>query len=176
MSNVRSLNMRQFKLAGRSGYPWIFLALVVVANGVVFYSVSSPKNIELLVPVTGAVAAFVYFLYTQHLQETRLFAELFHEFNSRYDSLNERLNSIAYREQSSMLSFEDRQVLFDYFNLCAEEYLYFKSGYIDLEVWQSWVSGMRFFAKSPEVLRLWSEELRSSSYYGFTLALLAAET
>ena len=168
--------MRQFNLSSRRAYPWIFVALAVIADVVVFFVVPSPRNVDLLVPVTGAVAAFVYFLYTQHLQETRLFAELFHEFNTRYNDLNEGLNDIAYREQSSMLSLEDRQVLFDYFNLCAEEYLYFKSGYIDLEVWQSWVSGMRFFAKSPEVLRLWSEELRSSSYYGFSLALLSAET
>lgn len=165
----------QFILADRSRYPWIFLALAVSANCAVFYFAPSPKNIELLVPTTGVAAAFVYFLYSQHLQETRLFADLFHQFNERYNRLNDKLNDIVSREQHSMLSAEDRQVLFDYFNLCAEEYLYFKSGYIDREVWQSWVSGMRFFARSPDVLRLWSEELGLASYYGFNLALFAAE-
>jgi hypothetical protein len=59
-------------------------------------------------------------------------------------------------------------------NLCAEEYLYFKSGYVDAEVWQSWLRGMRFFAAKPEILSVWKEELASGSYYGFSLALLDA--
>ena len=166
---------RQFILAERSRYPWIFLALVIAASAFVFFFAPAPKNVELLVPTTGAVAAFVYFLYSQHLQETRLFAELFRQFNERYDHLNEKLNSIVSRKNESMLSEQERQTLFDYFNLCAEEYLYFKTGYIDREVWQSWVGGMRFFSKSPDIGRLWAEELKASSYYGFTLAMLNTE-
>lgn len=165
---------RQFILAERSRYPWIFLILATMANTLVYFSASVPKNVELLVPTTGVVAAFVYFLYSQHLQETRLFVELFQRFNERYDGLNDKLNSIAGRENKSMLSQQERQTLFDYFNLCAEEYLYFKTGYIDCEVWLSWVDGMRFFSEFPDIGRLWADELKSGSYYGFTLALLNA--
>jgi hypothetical protein len=71
-----------------------------------------------------------------------------------------------------MLAADDKQLLYDYFNLCAEEYLYFKSGYVDAEVWQSWLRGMKLFASNPEIRRLWQEELESGSYYGFTLALI----
>ena len=163
---------RQFILADRSRYPWKFLALAIVTNGLILYFVPSPKNVELLVPATGAIAAFVYFLYSQHLQETRLFAELFQQFNERYDRLNDKLNGIVSREQQSLMSAKDRQILFDYFNLCAEEYLYFKSGYIEREVWESWINGMRYYAKSIDIRRLWGEELESGSYYGFSLVLL----
>ena len=166
---------RQFILADRSRYPWIFLTLAIFANGFIFYVVPSHKSIELLVPTTGVVAAFVYFLYAQHLQETRLFVELFQQFNERYDRLNDRLNEIVSRGQQSMLSAQDRQILFDYFNLCAEEYLYFKSGYIERQVWRSWVNGMRYYSKSVDVLHLWEEELKSDSYYGFSLALFNEE-
>lgn len=67
------------------------------------------------------------------------------------------------------LSFSDRQVLFDYFNLCAEEYLYHKSGFIDSDVWTSWIHGMRVFAAAPRIRSLWEAELNAGSYYGFTL-------
>ncbi len=69
---------------------------------------------------------------------------------------------------------EDTQVLYDYFNLSAEEYLYFKSGYIDGEVWAAWLRGMKYFATRPAIRRVWAEELQSGSYYGFTLAIIDA--
>lgn len=163
---------RQFILADRNRYPWIFLVFATVANAFIYFSAPIPKNIELLVPTTGVVAAFVYFLYSQHLQETRFFAELFWRFNERYDRLNDKLNSIVGRDNETMLSQQERQTLFDYFNLCAEEYLYFRTGYIDHEVWLSWIGGMQFFNKCPEINRLWVEELKAGSYYDFTLALL----
>jgi hypothetical protein len=66
------------------------------------------------------------FLYSQHLQETRLFTELFQTFNERYDRLNHSLNEIAGSARVG-LSADSQQLLMDYFNLCAEEYLYFRS-------------------------------------------------
>lgn len=70
------------------------------------------------------------------------------------------------------LALADKQVLFDYFNLCAEEYLYYKTGFIDEEVWASWLRGMGAFAKVEHIRSLWQAELEAGSYYGFTLDLL----
>ena len=64
---------------------------------------------------------------------------------------------------------DEQKTLFDYFNLCAEEYLFYKAGYIDEEVWQSWLRGMAYFASNSRVLNLWREEIREQSYYGFPL-------
>ena len=97
---------------------------------------------------------------------------MFREFNQRYDGLNSRLNALLERDGSLLLTPEDKHLLYDYFNLCAEEYLYFKSGYIDSEVWNAWMRGMRVFAKNEEVRRVWEAELANGSYYGFSLEVI----
>lgn len=165
-----------FNLRQRNYYPWLFLGLVVAANAIAFFLLPFilPAKIspELLLSITGSIAALVHFLYSQHNSNTERFIGLFRDFNARYDRLNNNLNALRLKDGSVLLTAEDKQLLYDYFNLCAEEYLYFRSGYIDTEVWQSWLQGMKLFALNAEIRRLWSEELHSGSYYGFSLALI----
>lgn len=113
------------------------------------------------------VATFVFSVQKQQLEELQLFNDLFKGFNRRYDRLNEQLNHIRYDQQLLKPEVE-REVLFNYFNLCGEEYLYFDKGFIFPEVWQSWKNGMKFFRQNPRIKKLWDEELRSGSYYGLT--------
>jgi hypothetical protein len=161
-----------FHLRRRTWYPWVFVGLVAVGNSAGYALLKPTKPLELFISITVAVAGFVHFLYSQHHQETQLFTTLFNRFIERYDTLNEKLNAIVARDKETHLSSENIKTLFDYFNLCAEEYLYYESGYIDQEVWLSWVRGMKFFAKDAKVRELWQAELSSGSYYGFKLALL----
>jgi hypothetical protein len=159
-----------FSLKQRNYYPWLFLGLGVAANAIAVLAFPSQFTPSVLITVTGAVAALVHFLYAQHNHNTERFITLFREFNSRYDKLNDRLNALLAKSQALLLTGEENRLLYDYFNLCAEEYLYFKSGYIDSEVWTAWLRGMRIFATHKEIRRLWEEELSSGSYYGFTLS------
>ncbi len=46
----------------------------------------------------------------------------------------------------------DEKILYDYFNLCAEEFLFQEADYIDEKVWQSWLRGMAHFAEDPASL------------------------
>ena len=92
-----------FHLSRRAWYPWLFLGLAVVANGVGYVWLQPAKPIEQFILVTGAVAGFVHFLYAQHYQETQFFASLFQKFNERYDMLNERLNAIIERDKERTL-------------------------------------------------------------------------
>jgi hypothetical protein len=160
------------KLRNRRLFPWLFL---LAAAGGCALLVLAPKDrqLELIWGVLGASGGFIGFLYSQHLQETQLFKQLFTEFNRRYDSMNEQLENIRRRPQGEPLKPEECRRLVDYFNLCAEEYLFYQSGYIDLDVWKSWARGMLYFAKDPEIRRLWDEELNADSYYGFRLEALA---
>lgn len=125
--------------------------------------------------LAGVALSFVYFYQSQRLEQTRLLKELVTDFNARYDRLNEVLNRIV-EQGNTMGSHEERSMrayLDDYFNLCAEEYLFFKRGYIPVEVWESWQRGMRtFYQSSPQIADRWEQELRSGSYYGFDLSLL----
>ena len=122
----------------------------------------------------GSIAAFFHFLYAQHKSNTDRFVALFKKFNSRFDTLNDDLNRIRELSPNTLLEPKDKQRLYDYFNLCAEEYLYFKSGYVDAEVWSSWLRGMAHFASSDAIRQIWDKELQQGSYYGFKLSLLPA--
>jgi hypothetical protein len=117
---------------------------------------------------------FAHFIYSQHHQDTQLFVDLFNKFNERYDKLNEKLNAITTRENPALLLPHHIKTLYDYFNLCAEEHLYYAAGYIDHDVWLSWVRGMKYFASDVEIRKLWQKELSSNSYYSFKLGLLDA--
>ena len=161
-----------FRISSRRWYPALFGAVVIIVDGLVIWLAPPAQAFALLFTGTSVIGGLVYFMYTQHLQETRLFAELFRQFNERYDKLNGPLNAILLRRTDSMLELSEQQVLYDYFNLCAEEYLYFKSGYIDSEVWASWLRGMLIYLSSKEIQRLWEAELEAGSYYGFKLSLV----
>lgn len=88
-------------------------------------------------------------------------------FNGRYDNLNHALNDIISAPPKQELSPEQRDDLFKYFNLCAEEHFFYKAGYIDSDVWGSWYRGMKVFFKHPLVRDLWELDCEADSYYNF---------
>lgn len=154
------------RLHNRRWYPLVFLVgstAVVVA----WLRFAAGQRPELLVSAVGGVAGFTYFIYRQHLDEAKLFKELFGEFNARYDALNDDLNAILFGPHEGSLPVNEREPLFSYFNLCAEEYFFYKAGYIDRRVWESWYRGMIFFFKHLRVQALWEQDCEADSYYGF---------
>lgn len=156
-------------LRNRPWYPWLFPALSIGGLLIVWTWASPDHRLEYSLSVLGLAAGLVGFLYAKHREDTRLFMELFQSFNSRYDTLNDDLNRIADSTSPEPLGPDDRNRLFDYFNLCAEEYLFYSAGYIDEQVWKAWTRGMAHFAADERIRHLWEEELRQESYYGFTL-------
>jgi hypothetical protein len=154
------------RLHNRRWYPHIVLigSAAVIAAWLRFAAGHPP---ELLVSAIGVVAAFTYFIYRQHLDEAKLFKELFAEFNVRYDALNDDLNTILFGPPEGLLSADEREHLFSYFNLCAEEYFFYKAGYIDRLVWESWYRGMKVFFMHPRIQALWEQDCKTGSYYGF---------
>ncbi len=121
---------------------------------------------EGLIAVAGAVLGLAYFVQQQHLQNTRFFKELATEFNGRYDIQNGRLLRHIEQESGKPFTPEQAHDFIDYFNPCAEEWLFYKAGYIYEEVWQAWFNGMRQYGRDPRVARLWQEERQTESYYG----------
>ena len=154
------------KLHNKRWYPVIFL----IGSATVFagwFRFAARHQPELLLSGIGAVTGFTYFLYRQHLDETKLFKELFVEFNARYDKLNDDLNTILFGPREGDLSNTERELLFSYFNLCAEEYFFYEAGYLDDHVWKSWHRGMDVFFGHPRIRGLWDRDCKADSYYGF---------
>jgi hypothetical protein len=79
--------------------------------------------------------------------------------------MNEKLNMIKDKDN---LDKDDIAKLYDYFNLCSEEYLFYRTGYIYPEVWKAWCNGMSSYLKNDKVREVWEKEEKSKSYYGLT--------
>lgn len=143
------------------------------------------SSVPLDVKTVSLILGFVYFVQKQKTEDVKFFNKLFDEFNSRYDSYNETLNSIIDDEDKSrgfnVYNVDDSvdicktshrmKVLNDYFNLCAEEYFYYKKDVIYKDVWQSWRSGMQYFYNNDtRIQNMWNKafDVAGDSYYGFT--------
>lgn len=102
------------------------------------------------------------------MEEAKLIKDLATQFNERYDGLNEELNSIVRTKDSAEpLVSTQKDTLYNYFNLCAEEYLFYRRGYIYPEVWDAWSRGMKtYFTDDDRVRELWNCESKTGSYYG----------
>jgi len=145
-------------------YFWIALGLLVLALAVAFRL--QPKTVEQWVGIIGVPAFVLVTLQKQKTEELQLFKGLFTEFNRRYDGMNEKLNAIPDKPEEMEIDDKERKILFDYFNLCGEEYLFFSQGYIYPEVWLAWHKGMKIFRKNSRIKREWDKELETGSYYG----------
>jgi hypothetical protein len=153
-------------------FKWYALIAVVVFAVAMAFAISGKLDLEKLAAVAVGAYAFAFAVQKQDLEETKLFKELFKEFNARYDVLNDELNRIYFDKQPADKPFTDdeREQLYKYFNLCGEERLYAEKGCICPEVWRAWENGMKFFRQNPRIKRLWDLELKdNASYYGLNL-------
>ena len=153
---------------------WLYrnywLALPLIAVGIIllaFFQVAI--DFKVTSAALGALLSLVYFVQKQRLEEMKLFREIFQECNNRYDHSNEKINAIIRSDISNELSKDDENTLDDYFNLCGEEYLYYKQGYIYPDVWETWENGMKSVLTDSRVKEYWLKEKKSDSYYGLPL-------
>jgi hypothetical protein len=147
-----------------------YWAVGVIAFALAIYlttTLAFNDRLPIIGAVTAGILGFCYFVQQQRLAETHLFKELFTEFNTRYNALNDRLAAI---EGATVLSADQKCLIVDYFNLCAEEYLFYREGFILPEVWQSWCRGMSQYLDQEVFNKIWTEEVATESYYGLTEA------
>ena len=161
---------------------WFYDRHLIVAAGLVslifvlWATVPALQTWGFLYPAVGSVLGLTYFVLKQHLEEICLFKELFSELNSRYDAMNERLYLLCEDSTDQPLTRDETNFLYDYFNLCAEEYLYYRKGFIYPEVWLAWRKGMQIFLACPRIRKLWEKELATASYYGLTISCIERAT
>lgn len=152
---------------------WIFAHygwLALVSGGIALALTTAyggEDRIGLMGAAISGTLGFAYFVQQQRLAETELFHQLFTDFNTRYRALNGKL--VAILNQEDPLTPQQRDDIVDYFNLCAEEYLFYSHGVIPLEVWQAWCRGMAWYLRRHPFKDVWNEEMDTDSYYGLTL-------
>jgi hypothetical protein len=145
-------------------YLWVTMVLLSFAFVAVFLLPLGTWETRLA--VIAFPFAFLLAVQKQKTEELMLFKELFEKFNARYDEMNEDLNAIIAGDNKTALTQEETSKLFNYFNLCGEEYLFYRQGYIYPEVWQAWSNGIEIFLRDPRIKELWDKEMNTGSYYG----------
>ena len=100
---------------------------------------------ELILSVIGVGITLAFGVSQNKLANDRMLKELLTEFNQRYNNLNDDLQWITLEGE---LNHSDRLKNIDYFNLCAEEYMWFRKSRISIEVWDSWVNGIASYKKN----------------------------
>lgn len=146
-------------------YWWLLCVAVAAA---ITTLLALREQVATIATVVGALLSIAYFLQKQKLEELRVFREIFKECNSRYDEMNEGLAIISAKTIAELTE-EDKSKVIDYLNLCGEEYLYFKRGYIEPSVWQAWDNGMKSVASAPSIRSVWEAERKTGSYYDLPL-------
>jgi hypothetical protein len=100
-----------------------------------------------------------------------MFKDLFQSFNEQYsDKIKELLNIIRNNPDIELKKPEERNQIIDYFNLCAEEYLWRTKKRIPKKVWKAWKAGIELNLKIPQVKEVFLSEISTEagrvSYYG----------
>lgn len=150
-------------------YKISIVAIIIVI--IVFWAYLNYKFDEkLLLGIIGAVATLYFGITKTQMENDRFFKELFRDFNLRYTALNECLYNITNSgKELEELSFKEKDKIYDYFNLCAEEYYWYKKNRISPTVWKSWKNGMDFWYSKPIIKEMWKDEMANSnsreSYY-----------
>lgn len=150
---------------------WWIAAIVGGCAALLAFCYGEEERVGLVGAVIAGTLGFCYFVQQQKLAETALFHQLFTDFNARYDKLN---GPLAVLLSESELSPEQRNLIVDYFNLCAEEYLFYQKGYIPRTVWRSWCRGMAWYLKRHPFKDVWNEEVKTESFYGLSFDVIRA--
>ena len=147
-------------------YWWIAILISLICiTSIILLSLDN--QFILIGSIIASGLGFCYFVQQQRLAEINLFKDIFTNFNNRYDKINDKLYMIL--KSHNKLTPIKMKFIYDYFNLCSEEYLFFKEGYIYRDVWKAWCRGMLIFIDKKPFDKIWEIEEQTDSYYGLTL-------
>ena len=155
-------------------YWWITPLLIIVLFSLMV-NFTKPNNVEgNVLALLGGGLGVIYFVQKQKLEELQLFERLFTRFNERYNALNESLQRALQSANTDIEVDPGRTAFVSYFNLCAEEYLFYSQGRILPSIWRAWCRGMMIYLCDPRVRQLWNREVASESYYGLHFEVIEA--
>jgi hypothetical protein len=127
----------------------------------------------IILGITGILITLYHHWHLRRLNRDKMNKELFTEFNDRYNDLNDSLLDMVDKKLTleALEKHPDfKKDLIDYFNLCAEEYYWFRKKRIDKKVWFSWYAGMNYWYSESEVIKeMWRREIQGEGYQSYYL-------
>lgn len=125
---------------------------------------------KIFLGLIGSVATVYFGILKINIEHDKIFKELFNSFNEKYDfRFNNLLNKLKNNPKKKLTKAE-KNIVIDYFNLCAEEYLWRRKGRLPDSVWDAWKAGIKENLKIHQIEELFNDETRTlngkMSYYG----------
>jgi hypothetical protein len=148
----------------------LFFLLLIMVVFSIFTEKTGESSLSSFATFAGIGLTTIYFVQKQKLEEIKLFKNLFTEFNSRYDRLNGKISDIKSKKIDDPNAIN--KILDDYFNICSEEYLFYKEGRIHKQVWGSWCRGMKEHLLDPVINSYWEKAQKENSYYGLATEVI----
>jgi len=148
----------------------ILVGLLAAYSLAIILLITINHTIEMQVSIVllTAFTSISFFLYRQHHYDAIFLKDLMIYFNDRYNSMHDDLSKIlSSSNEPRAIDPDTRDVASRYFNLCSEEYIFFKLGYIPKRVQIAWEAGMMEYGKSDIIINCWKNEKNKISYYGF---------
>lgn len=148
------------------------IAIVSFIANCVLYGISIYEK-EIFLGLIASIATLYLGVIKYKIESDKFSLELFKSFNDRY---NDKLNDIFNMENetvkdknSTLFSSKDKCAIIDYFNLCAEEYYWYKKSRISKEVWAAWKIGITENLNKEGVYQIYASEIKkyAGSFYGF---------
>lgn len=139
----------------------------------------------IILAIVASWLAYRHNKLTRELSNDNLQKQLFTEFNSRYDQLNDLLRFVmefsqeeeeifmGASENEKFGEFSKSNIKFkinDYFNLCSEEYYWYSKNRVDERIWSLWKKGMNdIYSQSLIIQEQWQEEIKNEGWKSFYL-------
>jgi hypothetical protein len=150
-------------------YKVTLAALIVYLIFFGIFWCQSVDKVEIYVSVFAIITSLYFGLLKHQLSNDDMFLKIFSDFNARYnDDFNDLLNEI--RNEDRELQINEKKLVIDYFNLCAEEYLWYKRGRLPKNIWNAWKAGILENLKIKQVFEVYQDEMKTDNerkaYYG----------
>lgn len=150
-------------------YLSIIAALFFLIAFFVLYYCLKEKKAEIYISVTASILALYFGLLKHQISNDEMFLKIFSDFNARYnDEFNDLLNEI--RDEDRELLPAEKKLVIGYFNLCAEEYFWFKKGRLPKDIWKAWRAGILENLRIEQVFEVYQDEMKTNNerkaYYG----------
>ncbi len=128
------------------------------------------KQVEntLAIGILGTIATFYFGVLKYKMENDKIFNELFTSFTTRYDDkLNDLFNELRL-DLVKKIELDDKKLIIDYFNLCAEEYMWYSRNRIPKSVWIAWKAGIIENLEIVQVKEVYLKETKNGgkSFYG----------
>ncbi|GGH14760.1 hypothetical protein FAZ19_07195 [Sphingobacterium alkalisoli] len=151
-------------------YNYASFAFAMAYGGIITIYTLDVINFTALAGALASIATLYFGSLKIKIENDILFKELFKSFNDRYDTrFNDLINCLK-ADESISLTMEQRNLIIDYFNLCAEEYLWKTKKRIPTDVWRAWRAGIEENLKVTQIKDLYESEVATPlgrmSYYG----------